>query len=506
MQDKPKRELNRNIQVVLIEDDPEDQMLLMNMMAKPGWPSLKFTLLCADDLRSGLDLIGQNPVEVVLLDLMLPDSQGIETVRRLRAKVPDVPVVVLTGMSDDELGLEALQNGAQDYQSKGRLDEHSLKRTLSYAVERHRMAAGLKNIIDAAKDGMLVVDGSSKVRYANPSAEALFGKSMQKIVGEPFPHPLPQKREGEIKLQGPEGERTIELRLSEISWQDEPAWLVAARDLTDLRRIEQLKAEVKERQRMDKLKDELMSAVSHEMRTPLTVIKAIASNLIDDVKHAALKRQSHLIELQYKNVLRLQKIVDNILNLARLESGRASIRPQKLDVRYLIQETVAGFRVVAKEHRLEIDEDLPKSLPPVYADPELFVEVLSNLIDNALRFTRTRVVVAAKPAEDGSKAVQISVIDDGAGIPAERIPELFNKFVQVNRSSHSEGYRGTGLGLAICKEIIERQDGKIWVESQLDRGSKFHFSLPQQKTAGDDETKGGSHAEDERKTPRSHGR
>src|SRR6185295_5035578 len=118
----------------------------------PGWPTLKFTMLCADDLRSGMDLLVNNPVEVVLLDLMLPDSQGIETVRRLRAKAPDVPVVVLTGMSDDEMGLEAVQNGAQDYQSKGRLNEHSLKRTLSYAVERHRMVAGLKNVIEAAKD------------------------------------------------------------------------------------------------------------------------------------------------------------------------------------------------------------------------------------------------------------------------------------------------------------------------------------------------------------------
>ena len=503
MQDRIKRELGRNIQVLLIEDDPEDTMLLMNMMSKPGWPTLRFTMLCAEDLRSGLDLLAKNQVEVVLLDLMLPDSQGIETVRRLRAKAPDLPVVVLTGMNDDELGLEALHNGAQDYQAKGRLDEHSLKRTLSYAVERHRLVAGLKNIIDAAKDGMLVVDASSKVRYANPSAAALFGRPLERLIGETFPHPLPQKREGELKFDAPEGERTIELRLSEISWQNEPAWLVTARDLTDLRRIEQLKAEVRERQRMDKLKDELMSAVSHEMRTPLTVIKAISSNLMDDVKHAALKRQAHLIEMQYKNVLRLQKIVDNILNLARLESGRASIHVQKLDVRAAIADTVGGLRLVAKEHGLGIDEEIPKSLPPAYGDLELFIQVLSNLIDNAVRFAKTHIIVAAR---ESSGTIEVSVIDDGVGIPADRLPDLFNKFVQVNRSSHGEGYRGTGLGLAICKEIVERQNGRIWVESKEGRGSGFHFCLPLHRPGADDDVQGGSHAQDERKAPRAHGR
>src|ERR1700733_8241930 len=137
MQERPsKNELkNRNIQALLIEDDPEDTMLLMNVMAKSGWPSFKFTLLCAENLQSGLKLLEEGGIEVVLLDLMLPDSQGIETVIRIRAKAPDVPIVVLTGMQDEDMGLEAVKHGAQDYQIKGNLHGHSLKRTLSYAVE-----------------------------------------------------------------------------------------------------------------------------------------------------------------------------------------------------------------------------------------------------------------------------------------------------------------------------------------------------------------------------------
>src|SRR5208282_6084401 len=109
-----------------IEDDPEDTILLMNALANPGLPVFKFTLVCTDDLKSGLSILEKGGIEVVLLDLMLPDSQGIETVMKVRARVPDIPIVVLTGMQDENMGLEAVKNGAQDYQIKGNLQEHSL--------------------------------------------------------------------------------------------------------------------------------------------------------------------------------------------------------------------------------------------------------------------------------------------------------------------------------------------------------------------------------------------
>src|SRR5262245_52492882 len=121
-----------NIQALLIEDDPEDTILLTNILANPGYPAFKFTLLCADNLKAGLKILDTEGVEVVLLDLMLPDSQGIETVIKVRSRAPDIPIVVLTGMEDEALGVEAIQNGAQDYQIKRHLEKHALKRTLSY--------------------------------------------------------------------------------------------------------------------------------------------------------------------------------------------------------------------------------------------------------------------------------------------------------------------------------------------------------------------------------------
>ena len=388
---------------LLIEDDPDDALLFMNLMKSGHGPFPQFAFKHVTSLRQGLDALAQGGLDVVLLDVQLPDSRGIATVQKLRERFPDVPVVALTGLPDESVGIEALRIGAQDYVVKGSLDGHSLKRTINYAVERQRM-------------------------------------------------------------------------------------------LLELRRVEQLKAEIKERQTIDQLKDELMSTVSHEMRNPLAVIKVVAASLRDGLRGQLSKQQLEMIDMQYRNIQRLEKIVGRILDLSRLESGKATITPRKLNAARLIHDTVRGFQLVAENPAVSIVEELPADLPGIYADPEMFVQVLTNLIDNGNRFAHSQIRIRAEAVEgqEGSprgtagvavltarKFVRFSVIDDGNGIPQDRIPDLFNKFVQVGRSSKGEGYKGTGLGLAICKEIVERHGGRIWVESAEGIGSAFRFEFPQ---------------------------
>ena len=496
------------IHALLIEDDADDSFLLMGMMAQSEWPSFRFTLECAETLAAGLEILAKGEAEVVLLDLMLPDSQGLGTVRSVRARFPDVPVVVLTGMRDEALGLEAVLHGAQDYQVKGAIEAHSLKRTISYAVERHRAASQLKRIIDRSADGMAVVDAAGLVRSLNPAAEGLLSGLVKAPLGKKFPFALTPESTSELRLPSPVGERVAEMRVVAIDWEDQPACLASIRDITDLRRVEQLKAEVKESRRMDKLKDELMSAVSHEMRGPLTIIKAAAVNIMDGTSGPLSEDQDTMITLQHKNIVRLQKILDHILDLSRLESGKAEISPVRVDARQPVIDTAAGIRLVAADKGLEIDVQVPADLPPVYADPELLIQVLGNLLENAVRFARSNIVIRAEastagPEEPkssgagagrspamaaGSKAVLFSVSDDGRGIPKDRLPELFNRFVQIDRGANGDGYKGTGLGLAICKEIVERQQGRIWAESDAGQGARFYFTLPQACSAAVRET------------------
>ena len=486
----------KTIRGLLIEDDPNDALLFMNHMKGGHGSSDRFTFEQAGSLKQGFETLSLGRTDVVLLDVQLPDSRGIETVQKLRARFPDVPVVVLTGLADEAVGIEALRIGAQDYQLKGGIDGHSLKRTISYAVERHRMLARMETIIEKSADGMVVVDAEGRVLRMNPAAESLFGVTQSELLGKPFPQPILSSPSAEIRIPlGDSKTRIAEMRVSEIEWDEMPARLALIRDITELRRIEQRKAEIKERKAIDRLKDELMSTVSHEMRNPLTVIKVVACGIRDALKEEMTKQQLEMMEMQYRNIQRLEKIVSRILDLSRLESGKATITPQPVDAVLLIHDTIQGFVLMDKKPKIEIVADLPRGLHKIYADPDLFVQVLNNLIDNGMRFAHSRIAIRAEevdaqleersrekpsgaPLITAKRFVSISVTDDGEGIPRERIPDLFNKFVQVNRSAQDDGYKGTGLGLAICKEIVERHGGRIWVESAEGIGSAFRFEFP----------------------------
>jgi len=489
----------KTIRALLVDDDAEDTLLLMGLMAQATWPWFKFTLECAQDLKSGLEILAKGETEVVLLDLMLPDSQGLSTLEKARSCAPDVPIVVLTGLKDEAMGLEAVAGGAQDYLVKGGVDGHALKRTISYAVERHRMTSSLKGLVDGSADAMVVVGDDGAVRYANPAAQALFGRPLGEILDKPFPYPLGPEGHAEISIPSAEGPARIgEMRVSRIEWRDQAARLASIRDVTDQRRAGQLKAEIQERRNLDRMKDELMGAVAHKIRTPLTVIKAGVDCLHLGMAGPLTPKQGTLVGLMRNSVDKLVKVVRNTLSLSRLESGKAQVRPTRLDAAPLIDGAVRAFKLLADERKIALGARLAPHLPPVHADPDLFSEMLDNLIDNALRFAKSKVEVRADvhPGErtpEGGVYVEFSVIDDGPGVPREHAQEIFHKFVQAGRAAGTGGYKGTGLGLAVCKESAELHEGRIWVEPG-DGGGKFHFILPKHEPERE-RKRGGVYAE-----------
>lgn len=484
----------------MVEDDAEYARLVRELLSQPGVIPQKFQMQWADRLQAGIDSLSKGGIDVVLLDLMLPDSEGINTVLKLRAHKRDIPIVVMTNINDGALALQAMSQGAQDYMLKGSLDSPLLKRAILYAIERSRMVSDLENVVERSADGMVIVDKEGIVRYVNPAAEVIFDRRAAEMLGRPFGFPVAPNKALELRIPLRHGgEKTAEMKVTELEWKNYSACLASIRDITVLKRLEQLKAEIREKNRMDQMKDQFMSTVSHELRSPLTVIKAAIANLAEGLAGALTEPQSKIVSLAQRNVDRLAKIINNLLDLSRLESGIARIQCRKLDPMRLVQQTAQGFQMVGQERGIVLQTALHPNLPFVYADGDMVVQVLNNLLDNALRFAKTKVVVEVKavissaakeprPVSFGGRGdgaailldrgILVSVVDDGPGIAQDRIGDLFNKFVQVNRSVGG-GYKGTGLGLAICKEIIEQHQGRIWVESGLGRGAKFHFVLPQ---------------------------
>jgi DNA-binding response OmpR family regulator len=249
----PARVARAAIRVLLVEDDPSDAVLTREALASPREP--KFDLVHRLNLRSALDVIAGGDIDVVLSDLSLPDARGIEACSRFLDAHPGVPLVVLTGTDDEDTGLRAVQRGAQDYLVKGRIPSEVLARSLQYAVERHALRAKvedaaretaasearLRTLIARSAEGMVVVDGSRRVLFANPAAEALLGRSAADLRGEPFDVPIVGGEPREVSLLGPGGVAIpAEMRSTALEWQGGPATLVSLYDLSDRKRIERI--------------------------------------------------------------------------------------------------------------------------------------------------------------------------------------------------------------------------------------------------------------------------
>jgi len=228
-----------------------------------------------------------------------------------------------------------------------------------------------------------------------------------------------------------------------------------------------------ELKKMDQVKTDFLNIVSHELKTPLTAISAYLEILDDDHK-GLTKQQMHCLRAISRNGKQLKTIITNILELSRIESGRFELINTVIDVKEKISNVVDNLKVLSNKKGIKLLADVKKNFK-IETDELRFEEMLNNLISNSIKFTDTG-SVTVKATKEKSNAF-ISVIDTGAGIPEEKIDHLFEKFFQVD-SSISRKVGGTGLGLSITKRIIELQGGKIWVTSEIGKGSVFNFTLP----------------------------
>lgn len=368
------------LNILLVEDSLADARLVKDCLSGGG----EFKVFHQQHLAPALERIQPDAVDVVLLDLGLPDSQGYDTFNRVHVANPETPVVLLTGLDDQSLALKTLEHGAQDFVVKGGFDRESLPRILRYAVERKK-------------------------------AETVARK------GE-------EERRGET----------------------------------------------------DRRKDGIIAAVSHALRNPITVVQGAISDLMDG-RHGTLSPDHvQLVVMARRNAMRLGRIVENLLSLSRLDSGKAALDVQLLPLEPLLKDAASRFEAAAKAKGLLLELKVPEGLPEVRVDPELLSEVLDNLLDNAMRYAARRVTLTAfrDPARKppGQGAVVLEVFNDGDPIPAERIPELFDRFVQLARP-HTAGYKGTGLGLAICQEIAVLHGTTMRVTSSIEAGTRFSLSL-----------------------------
>lgn len=362
---------------LLIEDNPGDARLIREMLADSNGAG-GFDIVCSDRLSEAIENLAIPDTDIVLLDLSLPDSQGLEALVKLHTVAQTPPVVVLTSYDDEMTAIKAVQEGAQDYLVKGQFDDSLLIRSIRYAIERHR-----------------------------------------------------------------------------------------------------LKIELEEtRQQQLEMKDRFMSRVSHELRTPLAAIYQFVTILLDGLAGELTPEQRDYLDITLRNTNQLKTMVSDLLEVTRAQTNRLKVNPQYVSLPELVKEILQTIEI-ASGKAISLVNDVPDDSQPLYADPDRVRQIIVNLINNAIQFTphHGTITVRAEVYQEDPDYLCISVSDTGCGINPEEQGLIFDYLYQADNNV-SISRRGLGLGLNICKELVSSHGGEIWVESEVDKGSTFYFTLP----------------------------
>ena len=314
------------------------------------------------------------------------------------------------------------------------------------------------------------------IQHYTPESYAEFRERHEKrLRGEPvLPH-------YEVDIIRENGEpRHLQVSRKEILWDGKPQFQIITQDITERKQMEEKIREAETLKEIEHMRTELLANVSHELRTPLASIKGYATMLLDYDRRLKRDEKRQYLEVIDRATERLVGLVDQLLDMSRLEAGMLAIEKAPTSIRKLLNETMAEARVRSPWHRFILK--LPKRLPRVEIDARRIRQVVDNILDNAAKYSEegTKVVVSVRRV---GRELVVSVADQGVGIPADELPRVFDRMYHVALKL-KPGAGGVGLGLSICKALVEAHGGRIWIKSKVGKGTKCHFTLPRYTGAG----------------------
>ncbi len=481
--------------ILAIDDTPENLALLSQMLTEKGYKVRSVT-------KGSTALRGAKaaPPDLILLDVKMPEMNGYEVCQELKAddRTRNIPVIFISALGDVFDKVKAFQAGGVDYIIKpfqveevlARLDTHLTIRNLQIQLEAQnrqlqqeiaektaaedkfaKVFRACPNPIAIAtcQEGCFVEVNNSFLQMSGYLEAEVIGKNINQIYSlsalEIYYQALQKSqsqgfvRNQELEFQTKSGQiKTVLLSLELIELGGTKCTLQILNDITERKRLE----------------NEFISLVSHELRTPMSSTIG-ALDLLNSGQLGTLSdRGKQILQVAIRNTERLIRLVNDILDLERMKSGKIAIQPVKCDLQSLLIQAAETMQAMAEKAQVQLQ--LETYAIEIKVDPDRLLQTLTNLLSNGIKFTEPGGTVKLKAESDGDRC-HITVRDTGRGIPPDQLQSIFEPFQQVD-ASDSRQKGGTGLGLAICRHIVERHNGKIWVESVLGKGSVFHIELP----------------------------
>ncbi|GAB3245177.1 ATP-binding response regulator [Kineosporia babensis] len=484
------------LRLLLVEDRPDDAELLLLELKRAGYQPIWTRAETPEEFVAGL---AEQP-DIVLCDYSLPAMTAPDALRMLQEQQQDIPLIVVSGVMDEDTCVNSLRLGASDYLLKDRLVrlapaiEHALaKRRLSAQArvieqQSRETAEILRGVVDHAPAAICVRDATGRTLLTNTEFDRL-----RPTGNGGRPAVLDRRKLTSVEQACLDGADKVE---------GEEIWSVDGEDRTfltvrypvvdgsgrrfaigaiyvDITRQKQVEEELRE---LDRMKGEFVATVSHELRTPLTSITGYAEMLLaGDADPVHTK----MIEVIDRNSRRLLTLVEDLLTLSRVDSNIAARMDEQVDVAELVNTAVGVLTPAMESQGVELQLQLMPALPHLIGNRSQLERVLLNLLSNAVKFSTAGglVTIAASVPDISRPAVEIRVKDSGIGIPVEEQDQLFTRFFRTEQARH-QAIQGTGLGLAVVRQIVEGHHGTIGVESAADEGATFIVTLPAMNPAG----------------------
>jgi len=529
---------NQPLHILLIENNPSDAELIRELLSEAtvDTKSAQIYIEQEETLLEGVRRYSENEgtFDIILLDLGLPDSQGLETFTKLVERASHIPIIVLTGLDDVDLAVETVRRGAQDYLVKGHHDGDILLRAIRYAVERKRAEQTYRAVFEGVNDAIFILDAETGACLdVNPRASELFGYTAdeyrQLFLGERIADTSTKEgardalanvqrgisHAGQWQVRDKSGRAFwIDVNVTHVVIGGRPCIVAAARDITELKRAhdeleqivkerthelqeeieehkvtegelrattedlqeltEELREKAEELIRSNKELEQFAYIASHDLQEPLRTVTSSLGLLENWYKGKLSAEADTFIGYAVDGAKRMQQLIRDLLAYSRVTSrGEAFIPVHCEDV---VQHVIDNLKVAIEESGATIT--LPKQpLPTVMGDKTQLIQLFQNLISNAIKFRGEEPphIYIGGAYDASQREWQFSVNDNGMGFDMHYKDKIFTIFQRLHTQ---EEYEGTGMGLALCKKIVERHDGEIWVESKVGKGSTFYFTIP----------------------------
>jgi signal transduction histidine kinase len=495
------------IKILLVDDDEVDRLALHRALSRAGLHDVHVT--DAERASEAFDHITSESFDCAFFDVRLPDRDGVALLRDVRAAGVRTPVIVLTGFGDEQTVLDAMKAGATDYVAKSAVSPERIDQVLRTAIRlgdaerqataarmaHERYATQLQGLADAAVAINNATDVQEMLRAAAMHACRITGSAAAAVE-------LTPQSAADLTMEYPTGTwyggdgtttdaaptpSTVSVALPARDDRPSPGalvlqpWPERSGDAAVLAQLVRLVAGTLENvrlylaaQRATRARDDVLAVVSHDLRNPLHTIGLSVSFLAEllggDAPPAAVQ-QTEIIE---RAVKRANSLIQDLLDVSSIEAGGFSVSTAPIAPQLLLDDLTEAMEPLSSTSDVTLDCHTDDGSPGVLADRERILQVFTNLVGNAIRFTPAGGSIRVSASPGGNDVVRFTVRDTGSGIPPENLSHVFDRFWHERTGEHT----GAGLGLAIAKGIVEAHGGTISVASEVGNGTEFSFTVP----------------------------